>query len=88
VTDVERIQKALKGERLPKWVAKTHVELIEDAAGETAAVVHVLVREGSDAVFRDGSALEAVRAIVHEAMARAGMRLWPYVRFESESEAA
>jgi hypothetical protein len=88
VTDLERIRKALKGKRLPDWVAKTHVELIEDAAGETAAVVHVVIREGRDAILRDGNALTEVGTIVHDALVRARIPLWPYVRFESESEAA
>jgi hypothetical protein len=50
--------------------------------------VHVFVRPGRDKVLEDGAALSVVRLKVHDAVRRARVSLWPYVRFESESEAA
>ncbi len=87
MTQTEEIYLALDEGNLPEWISRKEVQLIEDASGEPAAEISLIVRAGNDAVFNDGRALNRVRAQVQEALESARVRLWPYVAFMTEADA-
>lgn len=87
MTQTEKIQHALDHSDLPDWIARKEVELIEDASGDPAAEIRLVVREGNDPIFKDGRLLNRVSLRVHELLEAAQVGLWPYVSFVAEAEA-
>jgi hypothetical protein len=85
---LEAIQKALSEASLPSWVARQSVQLFEDAQGELAARVSIVVHDDKGQVLNDGRELSAVRRRVHEVIDDAEIPLWPYVEFVTERDAA
>lgn len=88
MNQTERIQEALDQGNLPEWISRKEVHLIEDASGEPAAEISLIVRAGNDSVIDDGRALSRVRSQVHAVLAAAKVELWPYVAFLTEADAA
>lgn len=86
--DLERIRIALAKVAFPSWVADTKAEIFEDASGETAARVWLVIRTDQDAVLERGAELSRASRLVHEAFEESDIPLWPYVNFRSAAEAA
>lgn len=86
MTQTETIQHALDHSDLPDWIARKEVELIEDASGDPAAQIRLVVREGNPLIFKDGRLLNRVSSQVRQILEAAHVGLWPYVSFVSEAE--
>lgn len=87
MTQTEKIQHALDEGDLPDWITRKDVLLIEDATGDPAAEVTLIVREGNESVFQDGRILNRVRDQVHKIFHAIQVERWPYVSFVAEAEA-
>ena len=68
------------------WVERFDVELGDDAMGEPAVFLRVVVRSGEAELFEDGERLGDARWKLREALAGAGVGLWPYIDFVSADE--
>lgn len=88
MSDIDRIEKALKKAKLPDWVESTRVEPMVDHTGESALRVTVVVRADREDVVKDGEALNALSRKIHLLIDAAGVPLFPYTRFVGSSEAA
>jgi hypothetical protein len=87
MTQTEKIQDALDHADLPDWIARREVELIEDATGDRAARISLIVKDGNDFIFKDGGLLNQVSNQIHQILDVAQVNLWPYVSFIAEAEA-
>ena len=87
-SEAEDIREAVKKASLPDTIRDVSYRLDVDASGAPAVWIWVVIDDAA-ASSRDFPAVAAgIRTAIRDALQKAGIERWPYVRFRTRSEQA
>ncbi len=76
----------MNSRNLPAWVVDAKPSFIEDADGDSALSVLIVISSESPEIVKNAHELLAIKKLVRSALKQSGVEVFPYFRFVSQAD--
>ena len=80
------LEQAIMQGGLPAWVVSAKPQFIEDADGEAALSVIIVISPEKADIFTDAQQLLNIKHLVRKALRQSGVHVFPYFKFVSATD--